>query len=190
MGSGRLTRAGQAATAITAILGVGVLVKGQLPRKQVPDVLIATLSKPTLDRPVLLQQYLESRNRASAFKAASRRSRLDSARVTRFLRTPGVAVNYEFELRGSTGMKVIVTAKPYTQHNRLVAMTPHFGQTEHYTTKARRQTVSGITWTPSPVKEGTYYIEVTVQLDRPPPDDETLATKRSDTFRVHKSDYR
>jgi hypothetical protein len=172
---------------VTAILGVGFLVIDRLPKQKDPDVLTAALAQPTFDRPVLLRQYLESRSRVGAFKTALRKSHVPNIVVTRFMQTAGVQVNYELHIRGATGMAVVVAARMYPSGSRSVAPAPPLGQTEHYTTRAGTQTVSGATWIPQPIKPGRYYVEVKVQLDQKPPNDEILATRRSVSFAVPNS---
>lgn len=181
-----ITQLGQAATALAAIIGLTFLVVDRLSKnKMEAEVRSATLSKPTLDRPVRLSAFLDSHNRLRTFTTrALREPGVDAATVRQLVQTRGVEINYILSLRGVVGTKVAVTPKLYTRTRRIPARTIPFTSTEYYTLEARRQTTSDSTWTPYPLRAGTYYVEVVVRLDRRPPHDDTLAVRRSALFRV------
>lgn len=181
----RLVRAGQVATALTAIIGVIILVVDRLSKdKQETDVLSATLSRPTIDRPVRLNAFLAAHNRLRSYTGALREQDVDAASIRQIVHTPGVEIHYQLALRGAAGMRVGLTPTVYTRTRRLAAATIPFAGTEYYVLEARSQTTSDSTWTPYPLRAGTYYVEVVVRLARRSSDNDILAVRRSKVFTV------
>jgi hypothetical protein len=185
--TGRLIRAGQVATALTALLTAALLIWNDvLKPAPAPAVLTATVKTVEANPNITLRNYMNSHpGQLATYLSNARAQGLGEEEISQALRTPGVLVEYTLGIDGPAGQALNVTRTLYEAHTEArvsegaVSILPP----ERYISPASISQTAQSTWIDPPVGKGEYFAEI----DLVNKDGETIAKGRSVVFTAHGS---
>jgi hypothetical protein len=161
--SSRLIKAGQVATALTALAGLGLFVWHQLQPAPPPPVLEAKLSSAQTHGPITLYNYFNSHPpKLQLEEAAFRKEGLGTKEIRQTLTQQGVVVEFTITTRGTPGHTWYFTGTMYNAKTDARIEEVDTNIPDPLVAPSADNTTSRPSWFQYPSRPGVYYVEIEV----------------------------
>jgi hypothetical protein len=180
----KLTRAGQFATAIAAIVGTVLLVVDRLTNDARPARLAVSLTALHLQRPVTLRRFLAAKQHLRQYATGLRAAGLATPAIHHALNAQGIQVSYKLEIQGPPGRQLDLKPIVYRPRGLIPVPVSPLTQTELYKSEAWQDKAPDRTWVAYPPHPGHYYIVLDMTERRVDQYPALVATTQTHLFRV------